>query len=344
MNKKIIRLVVCFIIICCSLSVLASCTIDGPNGQAEKTGINYLVLGDSIAEAIIGVSPLEERDNFAYCSVVGQINGYTYHNRSISGKKTGGLLEYISSDVDTTAYTPITLIKQADIIQISIVGNNVLLENTSLLAMEMADGDTTRIDGFLKTAYDEFELIIDRLYELNPDVTILIQTIYNPMYAASTIISQEAKEYVVSKGHSFYEIGGYMLNRMNGVFYDYQREHPYKIHIVDVNSKFDAVKRNSTEDVDCLDRLIFPDCIHPSNEGHAYIATTTQEKLEELGFADHDTAMANYKALRIDQLKRLYKDTTVNVKQVTKQIKSATTYDQINKVFFDATYDVVPNY
>ena len=69
-----------------------------------------------------------------------------------------------------------------------------------------------------------------------------------------------------------------------------------------------------------------------------------QEKLEDLGIADHDYAIANYKTLRKDQLDRLYTDTEVDVKAAKKAIDEASTYDAITKAYFDATDGVTPNY
>ena len=138
-----------------------------------------------------------------------------------------------------------------------------------------------------------------------------------------------------------YELGGALLNRLNDVLYRYLIAHPYKFYIADVNAKFNHAYQKGVE---YLDRYMYADCVHPSTEGHAAIFSTIQTVLEQIGVADHDKAIANYKALVTERLKTYYAGTSVNVKEVSAAIWSASTYDRINDLYFDATLDVVPRY
>jgi lysophospholipase L1-like esterase len=328
----------------CSFAAFSACS-DSKTNEIDNSGTKLLVLGDSIAEAILGPTPITERENYSYCGIVGQINGYTYNNRSISGHTTAQCLEYVSQTEDTTAYVPITLIKEADVIEISILGNDLLQNNFNTKLIAALNGDFTKVDEILGKSYDNIDGIVKRIKELNPDVTLIIQTVYNPVYPGSTIIDEKTIDTIINdygKTRSdLYNVGGLLINRMNDVLFTYIRNNPGAFIILDVNAKFDALYR---ADSSRLDRLIYNDCVHPSSEGHAVIACLLQEKLEDLGLADHDYAMANYKSLRCSQLERLYSDTSVNVKTVKKAINAATTYNSVNDVYFDAVDGVTPNY
>ena len=89
---------------------------------------------------------------------------------------------------------------------------------------------------------------------------------------------------------------------------------------------------------------MYADCVHPSNEGHAAIFSVIQTVLEQIGLADHDKAIANYKVLVVNRLNTLYKGTVVDVSRLSTLIYAANTYDQINELYFDATLGVVPQY
>ena len=67
------------------------------NQIPEEPQYNMVILGDSIAEGILGPSPISEREDHTYGSIVGQINGINYHNRSISGYQTFQMLPCKSS-------------------------------------------------------------------------------------------------------------------------------------------------------------------------------------------------------------------------------------------------------
>lgn len=105
-------------------------------------------LGDSIAEALIGPSPVSERDNYGYYALIGRVNGFNYFNHSMSGHLTSGnmadkvngegLLQIISRESETATLIQ-THIKQADIIHISVLGNNALQFDLGAMLMEMAD-------------------------------------------------------------------------------------------------------------------------------------------------------------------------------------------------------------
>ncbi len=142
-RKILIFLLACIIATVCVFAV--ACDKSGDNSAAPKKTIVYL--GDSIAEALIGPSPLSERDNYGYYALVARTNNLKYYNHSVSGHKTsgdmmgnaeGGLL-YMLQREEETATLMKTHIKEADYIHISIGGNNLLQYDLGLLMLEVAD-------------------------------------------------------------------------------------------------------------------------------------------------------------------------------------------------------------
>lgn len=315
-----------------------------PTPENDHPEVEILFLGDSIAEGVLGPSPVIERERYAYPSIVGTINGFTYRNRAVSGHKSYQMLEYISQEEDDTSLAPISHIKTADIISVSIIGNDLLQSYFNRQMRDAMDDYYEDVDEILESSYENLDGIVKRIRELNPDVTLVIQTVYNPIFSYADLMTDETKEYIYSKGYTaqdLHEQANRLMDRMNNVIRDYHEKHPEAFHLLEVNRRFDEVYAG----VDLnLDRLIYSDCIHPSNEGHATIAVLLQEKLEELGLADHDYAFANYRTLCEGRLRSLYTDTTVNVEETIAAINAATTYEEINKAYFDATYNVTPQY
>lgn len=144
--KKILTIFIAVLLVALTVFVFAAC--DDKNATDPTEGkLNIVFLGDSIAEALIGSSPVSERDNYGYYAIVGRTNGYNYYNHSMSGHLTSGnmankagegLLEVISRDTEKATLIR-THIVQADVIHISVLGNNVLQYSLGSLMLEMAD-------------------------------------------------------------------------------------------------------------------------------------------------------------------------------------------------------------
>ena len=226
MKKRILIFMLALVIVCVGLFAVAC---DKQNGQPapDKT---IVYLGDSIAEGLIGPSPLSERDNYAYYAILGKTNNFRYYNHSVSGHKTSGdmlgnddggllgLLNRIKEDGETATLMK-THIQQADIIHISIGGNNLLQYDLGLLMMEVADDDfeekfeagTTLInllhDGGQATrqaldsdrtvnfkfpnTYQDICDVVSILREWNPNATICFQKVYNPVVGGCKFLYPE---------------------------------------------------------------------------------------------------------------------------------------------------------
>ena len=106
MKRKFIGFLLIVALVATMAFSLVACN---PNAVDDRYTIVYL--GDSIAEALIGPSPLSERDNYGYYAIVGKTNGFKYYNHSVSGHKTStgivsgdGLWEMINKDDQNTKH------------------------------------------------------------------------------------------------------------------------------------------------------------------------------------------------------------------------------------------------
>lgn len=331
-------------ILAVSCFAMFGCNKKNPSGNDVSVKYNFLVLGDSIAEGILGASPLSEKNDYTYSGILGKINNFNYNNRGISGYQTGQMLRYISKDGDDSAYTPITLIKNAGIISISMSGNDYIFSDLNALLFEAIEGGSTLREKVLTRVRTNVPLIIARLKELNPDATIMWQTLYNPIFWDSPLLMDTTYEtlkdvYDIDED-ALHEWGDFLLDELNKVLFDYLEENPDSIVIPDVNAKFKAIYELDHANIR---RLIYKDGIHPSNYGHSVIASAIQEKIEECGFHGKNT-LASYKKLSSERLERLYSNTSVNLSEVKGVINGAKSMDEVNEAYFRPTFGVIPDY
>ncbi len=343
--KKIICLLISLVLIISCFSFIGCSDKNSDNTDKNpEPKYNMVVLGDSIAEGILGASPISEKNDFTYCGIIGQINNFNYHNRSISGYQTFQMLDYISEDEDQSAYAHITHIKNADIISISMSGNDYIYNSLNKLVLEAVENKSTLRDKVLLQVRTNVALIVERLKELNPTATILWQSLYNPVYWDSPVLLKSTyrtlKENYGMDEDSLYEMGGFLLDQLNQVLYDYLEAHPGAFIIPDVNAKFDELYKTDHENIK---RLIYEDGIHPSNFGHSVIASVIQSTLEELNFADKNS-LSKYKDLCSKRLERMYTDTSIDVQSVKSGIQNAKNFDEVNSAYFNPTENVKANF
>ena len=229
MKKRflVITLVLVFLI---SLVLLAACSKKTDSPAVREPDGTIVYLGDSIAEGLIGPSPLSERDNYAYYALLGKTNNFRYFNHSVSGHKTSGdmlgndeggllgLLTRIKNNGETATLME-THIKQADVIHVSIGGNNLLQYDLGLLMLEVADeefednyakgttlinllhdgGQATRpaldsdrtVDFKFPSTYQNICDIISIIREWNPTATLCFQKVYNPVLGGCKFLYPE---------------------------------------------------------------------------------------------------------------------------------------------------------
>ncbi len=233
--KKLTAITMTIVMILCSFSIFAY-------AQSEKPF--YLVLGDSIAYGS-GISNSREA---CYGKIVADTNGYDYANHAIPGHTTNNLINRLKEE------TVINDLKKADIISISIGGNDFLMSNLiGLMFDSIVKGDYTEFDRIADGFYSNFCEIVRIINSYNPDAIILMQTIYNPQ----TGYIGEA-----------YQQGA---DRLNAAMRRYEAENPGEIVIIDVATALGDDALNFADDE-----------IHPSAQGNEIIAEVILDKLCEL--------------------------------------------------------------
>ncbi len=213
--------------------------------------VNYLVLGDSIGYG----SGLKNPQEACYGKIVADSNGYNYKNDAVPGHTTKNMLKRIAEpDVKND-------IENADIISISIGGNNFLHSNIISLIFQVGILDKyTKIEEIVENFKNDFNEIISTIKSYNDDVLIVVQTLYNPMPGAI---------------HEPFEKG---LACLNAAYRDCLAENPGSYIIADVAAAFTADPE-----------LVAFDFIHPSAEGNKVIAQVILDTLRGAGLDSAET-------------------------------------------------------
>lgn len=225
---------------------------------AEEETLNYVVLGDSIGW---GAGVLNSNEA-AFGKIVADTNGYGFHNDAVNGYTTANLLAHLEKEniaADVAA---------ADIISISIGGNNYLLGNMKELIAQANEGDYSGFDAIAENFYVEFCAIIAKIKELNPDAVILMQTLYNPGYEGIRDIYQEGAD------------------RLNAGYRRYLEENPGAYELLEVADAFVGHPE-----------YVAADYIHPSAKGNEVIAKIVLEKLCELGLGENTEPVIKHEGI-----------------------------------------------
>ena len=366
MKRKVLLTLLVLVMTACCVATLVACN-DDPVPHDKK---EIVYLGDSIAEGILGASPLGLRQEYAYANVLGRRNDYVYYNHSVSGHLTKDLLAILQNELDYDGARALLLhVSEADVIHISILGNDVLQDRKDgafesdpvtmhNIILEAAKGEYTSIDRVLNgyTAGDvttvgsveNIKGIVDALKRLNPDALIIFQSVYNPIMDVDTpLIKQETRDALTEEGFeitldSLHRLGDLLIERLNSALATVLEAEGYEdsFVIADGHAAFNEVYN---ADRSRAERLIYPDGIHPSNEGHAVLADLTQGILEEKGLAKASSALAGYKVMRKNVLADYFAEQT-DVAAVSAEIDAAATCAEVTEIFFDATQGLKADY
>jgi lysophospholipase L1-like esterase len=335
---KILSVLLALAVFASCVSLLTACN----ETEEESEPLKIVFLGDSIGEGILGPSPISERDYYGYYGVIGKRNDYCYRNRAVSGHKTAQMLEYIQRE-DEGAEMTRTHIMDADVISISILGNDLLQNDLGSLVVEAANGSYQTAENLLAIAAVDFATIIETLKGYNPDAVIFMQTLYNPATPESMIINQARKDQLTGMGVPASDYRGLaknILDRLNAIVYEYLEENPGAYHIIDVYNAFNDIY---VADNARGNALFYNDWVHPSNQGHAVIADTMQKKLEELGLANREEALFRYKMLRYEQMLKLYPG-ALDFTAAADEIGEAESCDEVTEIYFRLTAGLTPTY
>lgn len=223
--------------------------------SAQGDKLTYLVLGDSIGFGSGLKNPMEAN----YGRIVADSNGYDYLNDAVPGHTTRDMLKRISEP------QVVEDIEKADIISISIGGNNFLLNNLPKTVIELGVlNKTDSVQKIIDNFKADFNVIIATIKSYNESALIVVQTLYNPMPGAV---------------HDTFEKGVDFLNR---AYRDCLDTRPGSYVIADVASAFT-----------CDPNLIAFDFIHPSAEGNKVIAQVILDTLRDAGYESAETIVVN---------------------------------------------------
>ena len=230
------------------LSAVMAFSCLGVMAFAEEEPVDYVILGDSIAFGAGMINTVEA----CYGKIVADTIGYTYTNLSIPGITSGVLLTMLTSGEKVRS-----AVEKAEIISISIGGNNFLTNNMVGLAIDcLVTKDMELFDKIADVYYEELCQLMDKINELNPDAPVLLQTVYNPQDGAAGKV---------------YGLGGDKINEM---IRKYDAEHPGEIVIVEVAEYLNGDASNFADDK-----------LHPSARGNELIAMAVLDTLCEMGLS-----------------------------------------------------------
>lgn len=222
--KKSVAVLLCLVMMLMSLSAVAF---------AEEKQF-YLVLGDSIGYG----SGIRNSQDACYGKIVADTNGYEYANHAIPGHTTTNLIARLKEDVVKAD------VEKADIISISIGGNDFLMSNLyGLMFDAMVKEDYSKFDEIAHSFYKNFSTIISMIRELNGEAVILMQTLYNPQSGYLRAPYQQGAD------------------RINAAIEKFSKENPGEIIIVDVATALNSDMGNFASDA-----------VHPSAKGNEEIA------------------------------------------------------------------------
>ena len=336
--KKNIKKIIVVVLIASILALLAFSLIGCSNNQGEP--LKVVFLGDSIAEAIAGSAIMQAREKTGYYGLIGVRNNYTFINRAVSGSMTHAMLNFIQQE-DNGARMHQTHIKEADVLSVSILGNDFLLNDiTNILYNVHVLNNLAFLENILKEATKNFSEIVRVLKELNPTAALFFKTVYNPIFWGSPLLNEnQIIEWGLTNNQTLRPVANALLSELNAIIFNYLEKNPGAFYIIDTQKEFERIYQ---ENPARGERLIFGDGVHPSPEGHAIIANLFQEKLQELSLAAPNPALSIYKGIRNDLLNTYFTGTTVNISQTQAAINNATSFSQVTLVYFDAIHNVPP--
>lgn len=220
--------------------------------------IHMSVLGDSIASGY-GLEDIYK----SYSALIAKEKHYALSNDAVPGHTTTDLLWVVCHDEVARQGLEV-----ADLVVISIGGNDILRllgdSEVAVLIDIMTNGtNSEHVKKAVDNAKEKLLFSCMEIRSLNPDVPIILQTQYNPLYA-----------------HEQYKQLAPIADTLAPIFTDiinYVSDQLDNIRVADIYTAFDNYYKE-TQDYS----LIQSDGIHPSEQGHALIAQVILKEIEAL--------------------------------------------------------------
>ena len=196
-----------------------------PDPEPEiPTTVHYVAIGDSLVTGSTGISGTMTSYVHGFFTHLQSVYGTDDVTRSIlgsDGDTTGILLDKLMND---PAY--ISEVEKADIITLSIGGNNIMPAARDSSFWEI---DEALAQSGPENFEEEYTQIMEQIYALNSDVTVIATTLYNPYnksnqprgYSGDTELHITAEKYINEV--------------INTVIREYQN---YTYHVVDTHGFF----------------------------------------------------------------------------------------------------------
>lgn len=225
------------------------------SNAGEKT---MVVLGDSISQG----SGIYNHEEACYGRIVADTIGYSCSNFGVNGLRSWDLIEMLEDDNVREK------VAEADIICLSIGGNDFLQQNLPLIFFQVLFGNFKTLDDIERNYREYFGEIISTVRSLNPDATFLVSLLYN---SSLPLIKD------------FY---GLAVERVNRV-----------INETHEAGKDEFILFDPSEAMNGHPECVAFDTIHPSAVGNVRIARLMLEKLCELGISQTAEPVINKKGI-----------------------------------------------
>ena len=165
LTKKLLSVLLALALACELLAVAAHATYGA--------GTKFVVLGDSIAAGEGASAPAN-----AYMRLIAGPREYVLCPHAVGGDDSFDLLKILAEDDGKGALEDI---RTADIIDISIGGNDLLASNVITLVLRLIFlNDTEAADEYIEAFRPRFAQIVEEIRRLNPDAPVQSSSIYHP--------------------------------------------------------------------------------------------------------------------------------------------------------------------
>ena len=247
------------------LAIVMAFTLCVPAFAAENNTTKLVLLGDSIAQGYgLGSGPTDWFD-LGYGKLIADANGYDYVNHAIGGHTTYNLNARLEEE------TVISDVADADIIAVSIGGNNFLLGGMYEMIFEgIIFNKYDLVEKTIDEFYVDFGLAIDKIKAINPDAQLLVQTLYNPRNDLIGKVYQRA------------------VDLLNQTIINTAAERNGDYLVVDIYPAFEGHME-----------YIQKDQIHPNEAGHYVLASEYLKTLKDLGLGEAEKPLTDAPVVEI---------------------------------------------